>query len=217
MFKHNIPHRSDRDYTIVGLERFQNQLERNFFSKVTIKSNGKPDTQESLILDINSNFSFEEAIYNIRNFSDVFTDPSNQITFSFHDAFKELLAENELAMDIEELYITFSDTSIIVQRIYEHSIPEQIENIFKAVIQHSAFLTKGMTEVPFEIYVPIFEQVNLAGDEELIESTSDLMIYKNTKNDYFGFWGLYFDSEENAVIYDLKNKSFIKADLFTYH
>jgi len=28
---------------------------------------------------------------------------------------------------------------------------------------------------------------------------------------------LYFDSEENAVIYDLKNKSFIKADLFTYH
>jgi len=43
------------------------------------------------------------------------------------------------------------------------------------------------------------------------------MIYKNTKNDYFGFWGLYFDSEDNAMMYDVKNKSLIQADLFTYH
>jgi hypothetical protein len=37
---------------------------------------------------------------------------------------------------------------------------------------------------------------------------------KISNKDYFSFWGLYFDSEEDAVIYDLSNKSFISGDLY---
>ena len=35
----------------------------------------------------------------------------------------------------------------------------------------------------------------------------------NDKKDYFGYWGLYFESEEDGVIYDLPRKRIITGEL----
>ena len=215
-FKQNVPEKSNPLHLILGLGDFKRNIEKNFFAEVLISPSSEEGKNNNLIVEINSNFTFEEVLFYLKNYKDVLADHMDSDNYPFLNAFKELQLLNKQTIDVEEVYITLKDTCIIVQRIYEQSIPEQLENILLAITHHDIYFTKGMSEIPYEIYIPVFEQVNL-GENEAVESTADLMICKNTKNDYFGFWGLYFDSEENAVIYDLKHRSLIHADLFTYH
>jgi hypothetical protein len=72
------------------------------------------------------------------------------------------------------------------------------------------YFTKKFTETPYEIYIPVFEEDHFENDTKL----KNIRIGNNNKKDYFEYWGLYFDSEKDAVIYDLKNKSIIFGDLF---
>ncbi len=126
---------------------------------------------------------------------------------------KQLRTINNRIIDIEELSFYLNDTSVIVNKIYEDSILEQLERILKKLASHQFHLTKGMTEVPYEIFVPVFEEIFL--DEEAI--LQERKAGYNSKLDYFKFWGLYFYSEEDAVIYDVKKKAIISGNLQTFN
>jgi len=114
-------------------------------------------------------------------------------------------------MDIEELTLFLSDTNIIIKRIYDRSIPAQLNEILTQISNHYIFFSKGLTEKPYEIFVPVFED-NINGT---IENGANNIPEKTPKS-YLEFWGIYLESDEDALIYDLQENIFIPADLDLY-
>ncbi len=97
----------------------------------------------------------------------------------------------------------------MIKNIFKNSIQDQLNLILQSIAAHYVHFTKKLTETPYEIYIPVFE-------EDLFENNTqirDIRISNNQPKDYFNYWGLYFESEEDALIYKLKDKSFIPGDL----
>ena len=58
-------------------------------------------------------------------------------------------------------------------------------------------LQKGLTEMPYEIFVPVFEQPMDINPYEM-----SLTINK-VNNSYFNYWGLYFDSQVSEDFFSI--------------
>lgn len=189
-----------------GIDSFKKNLEKYFFSQVIIRDYGTEATSAKLVLELNCNFGLTEMLHHLNsgtwgNFE------SKELSFT--RMIETLKASNDCALEIEELSIFLKDTSIVINKIYDESIPEQLEAILKSVSENFGHFTKGLTEIPYEIYVPVFE-------ENLLENDSTLLNIKSGNNkvkDYFKYWGLYFYNEDDVLIYDIKNNTTIPGDL----
>lgn len=197
---------------IVGLEAFRKGLEKHFFAEASIANYGLKEESANLIIDLKCNLSLDEALFYINKPSTCTGRPKNsgqEKTILFLMAYSELKKWNGINIDISELTISLTDTTILISKIYDQSIVDQLENIFSELINHNLYYTKGLNETPFEIFIPVFEEDTLESDAKLKNIVSD----NNTTNDYFGFWGMYYEQTEEAAIYDLNTKTIIYGDI----
>ena len=206
-FKNNVPEGYNSDLNIKGLESFRNALEKNYFSEVNIANYSFSSASAQLALELNCNLSLIEMLFHFNkgnwgNFS--------QDNLTFRQLLLQLQDENEIRLDIEEFTLFLKDTTIVINKIYNESIPSQLEDIFTKIGEHYVHLSKGLIETPYEIYIPVFEECSHANDILI----RNIEAGNQTKEDYFKFWGLYCESEEDAVIYDLQNSRIEKGDLF---
>ena len=211
-FHRNLKMQLDNNPDIRGLSAFRQQLEKDYFAEVQVR-NRRTDSQHiNLIIEIDCNFSLEEVVYLIDHkqwgiHSDHLKHKSGT---SFSEALSDLSQLNNLEIDIEEFSIFLKDTSVIIKKIYDRSIPDQLSELFNSLVEHYITLTKNCSEAPYELYIPVFE-------EDLFENDLKIAAIEqgnNDKKDYFGFWGLYFDSEEDAVIYDLNKRRIFTGELY---
>jgi hypothetical protein len=194
-----------KDY-IEGLGSFKKHLEKYFFSQVVVRDVSTESTSTKLVLELSCNFGLTEMLHhlNLGTWGN-FGSKEN----SFRHLLETLRGRNDQYLEVEEFAIFLKDTSIIINKIYDESIPQQLEEILQAVSKNYVHFTRGLTEIPYEIYIPVFE-------ESLLEDDNTLMNIKsgNTQvKDYFKYWGLYFYTEDDALIYDLKNTAIISGDL----
>ena len=98
------------------------------------------------------------------------------------------------------------DTTIIIDKIYNQSIGEQLEYILRELGIHYVHYTKGYAEVPYEIFVAVFV-------ENLMQCELNMFNSKKNQN-YNNFWAIYFESEIDAVIYDVQKSTFLYEDLY---
>ena len=191
---------------IEGLDCFKNNLEKYFFSEVIVRDYASEATSAKLVLELNCNFGLTEMLHHL-NMGTWGNFESKELAFP--RLLETLRKSNDVAIEIEEFSIFLKDTSIIINKIYDESIPEQLGPILRSISENFVHFTKGLTEVPYEIYAPVFE-------ENLLENDATLKNIKSGNNkvkDYFKYWGLYFYNEDDALIYDLKNTSVISGDL----
>ncbi|MEE9363375.1 MAG: hypothetical protein V3U92_12325 [Cellulophaga sp.] len=204
-FKRNFQVGLDQKiHQVNGLTVFKNSIEKEFFSSATVNYHSSSSTTINIAIEITANFSLTECLYYLKKGA---THNHKKKATPFFKALSSLRDKNDLSISIEELSLTLNDTTIIITKIYENSIEDYLEDILYKLTTNKIHYTKELKEVPFEIYIPIFEESSLTNGSPLNAITT-----KN--NDYSGFWGLYFDSEENAAVYDVKNKSIVKGDLF---
>ncbi|APQ19139.1 hypothetical protein [Maribacter hydrothermalis] len=193
------------DFTkeIIGIDYFLKSLEYHYFSAVKLKS--KTCTSDSIhlvlemtcnldLLELFSHFSTDRWGNNIKN------DSPLEYCLNILDA------NNDYNIDIEELTISLNDTSIVIKRIYNKSIPTQLNEIIKQIACNYVFLTRGLTQKPYEIFVPIYED-NIE-DCELDRHSIEL-----TPNSYFEYWGIYLDKDDEASIYHVNRNTYVSGDL----
>ncbi|MCK0147697.1 hypothetical protein MWU78_18730 [Arenibacter sp. F26102] len=197
---------------IIGLESFRKSLEKNYYAEVNIGNYGLKKESANLTIDIKCNFSLDESLFYLNKIaSDHGTHKKSgpKKTFLFLRAYFELKKLNTISIDISELTISLTDTTILISKIYDQSIADQAETIFAELVKHNLYYTKGLNETPFEMFIPVFEEDTLEGDTKMRNIVSD----NNNINDYFGFWGMYYDQTEEAAIYDLNTKTIIYGDI----
>lgn len=206
-FKNNPPEGFNNNLRLEGLESFRRSLEKFFFSEVTIRTCMSNSTKVELAIELNCNLSLVEVLF---HFNKGTWGNFTQGKSSFTKQLQKVKDENNRGVDIKEFCILFKDITIVINKIYSNSIPEQLSSIFKEMGKHYVHFSKGLTEIPYEIYIPVFEECNNEKDVLL----RNIETGNHTKKDYFQYWGLYFDSEDDAVIYDLKEAQIKNGDLF---
>lgn len=195
---------------IKGLEFFRKDLEKDFYSEVSIYNYSSNREDANLSIEFNCNFSLSEALYYLNKpIPDDMRSNTKEKTGLFLKAYSELRNMNSTPLDISELTINLTDTTILVSKIYHQSISDQLENITAALFNHSIYYTKGLTETPFEIFIPVFEADALERNAKL----EDIVSNNNHDHDYFIFWGVYYDLNSEAAIYDLNSKKIIHGDI----
>lgn len=194
-----------------GLDTFLKTLEKEFFASVKVKCKyNNVENRADLILDLYLNFGIVDCLrhFNQGNWSDpTFSkDSSENITVAMSGALEQLNAQNSHSIDIQEMSFHFKETSIVVTRLYQQSIPDQIGDILYQIGNHFVYFTKGLTEMPYEIFVPVFE-------DTMFEKAPE-----QKQSGYFSFWGLYFDESQQhrAMIYSLEKRKLQEEDLFLF-
>ena len=219
-FRKNFRLQLDSNPYLKGLEAFSRSLEKAYFSKVSVR-NCNSSTAEcnpgnspwNLVIEMECNFNLVEILYYLEkgNWGEVAIPFSDRETpnSAFYEAIKAFRELNLIDFDVEELSIVLQDTVIVIKKLYKQSIEEQLGQILQTLAAHYVHLTRGLTETPYEIYLPVFE-------EEIPTAQVLPGIVKKTANsagDYFGYWALYFDSISDARIYDLESRTIISGDL----
>lgn len=211
-FNYNSQIRTDLYSQINGLDAFRKVLERDFFSTVSISAPccSQDGTSGKLVVEMYCNLGLTEVLshFNKGNWGATYEKQGgiSPLLASFH----QLRDQNILDVEIDELTLFLKDTTIIINTIGPCSIPLHWDAIITEMGSHFIHFTKGLTEMPFEIYLPVF----MGTTTENIPTLLDINTENYDQNDYFKYWGLYFESQEDAVIYDLERKSIIEGDLF---
>ncbi|WP_298790211.1 hypothetical protein [uncultured Allomuricauda sp.] len=192
-----------------GLEEFTSALEKVFFAKASVQCRyNTKQFRADLYVELRCNYGLTEGLHycNTGNWGGFAQNDSGETALTpFDSSYQNLYDLNKGAIDIAEISLHFNDTSLIVTRIYAQSIPEQLGAIIFKVSENFVYLTKGLTEMPYEIFVPVFEDVPEPSTEK-----------ENVDLNYYHHWGLYFDDEvnHNAMVYDLKRKKLYNEDFF---
>ena len=209
----NLRLQLDDNPRIHGLAKFISDLEREYFSKVTVRNLSPDINHNNLVIELDCPLRLVELVHQIKTgccaFNTLDEITGEQIS-SLEMAHSELCSKNHSEIEIEEFSLFLSDCSIIIKKIYRQSIVEQLVNIFEEFSEHIESMTEKFTEVPFEIYVPVFEEDLIENEIKIANVEQD----NNERKDYFGYWGLYFERDEDAVIYELPKKRIISGDLY---
>ncbi|WP_282055067.1 hypothetical protein [Maribacter luteus] len=196
---------------LLGLKVFKESLENHFLSAITIRNSSANDRSMGLVIEMDCNYKLREILFSLKNIipGNTFEKKIDRVSDFFSTAFKKLQDNNEVPIDIEELSIYLKDTSIIIRKIYKNSILHQLKNLINALNIHSKKFTEQHIEVPFEICIPVFEMNKKNRSNSYIKA----ILNKNNKTTYFKNWGLYYDSEKNDVIYNLRKQSLIHGEI----
>ena len=196
-----------------SLELFKNKLERFFFADVDFTvSETKENSNCFLTINLNCNFGLTESLFHLNSGNwGGFCKNSSHLAYSgFESAVNDLEKENTNEIIIEEIAINFRDTSVFITKIPNQNIAYQLCDILSAVSENFVHFTRGLTEMPYEIFVPVFEENSEEADYK------DSCTIDHVMTSYFNYWGMYFHSEINqdSLVYDLKSKTIINGDFF---
>jgi len=204
----------------IGLDTFQRHLEKEYFAKVTARNcttpakslQGTNEQVAQLAIEMECNLDLVEILYYLQKGNwGVPAIPTRGKTpaSAFYEALNGFRESNPFDIDVEELSLILKDTVIVIRRIFPQSIGEEFGQILQALAAHYVHFTRDLTETPYEIYLPVFEEEVPNGNALICPIKRD----QNTARDYYRYWALYFDSTEDARIYDLDQKTIISGDL----
>ncbi|RNC89871.1 MAG: hypothetical protein ED555_10485 [Allomuricauda sp.] len=192
---------------VSGLGEFRKSLDRDFFAESEVTTRWDKDgVTANLTLNLNCNLNLTECLFHLNNGNwGGFLVESKQAP-KFERLVRNLTKKNEMPLEIAEFCVNFKDTSLIVSKIHPQSIPDYLGAILPEICANFVHFTKGLTEMPFEIFVPVFL--------EPVPQSNEQSPMKPTHKGYFDYWGLYFESnaDMDARIYDVKNKKIMEGD-----
>jgi hypothetical protein len=198
---------------ISDLNGFKRKLERDFFADVHLVPFTDQGASLDLSIEMHCNFRLAELLFffNQQYWQEHLRFGELSDDFSLESSLLQIGAQLEREIDIEELTLFLKDTSITIHRIHKQSISRNLYGIFAALMKHQVFLTQGYSQMPYEIYLPVFEEAKFQNGTEFEPFQNH---NSGEDSDYFGYWGLYYEGQDEAMIYDLNHKRIIPGNLF---
>lgn len=196
--------------SVDGLIDFQKSLELGYFSEITIKNNGSDGKNLDYVLEFNCPLNLLDVL---GHFNKGLWGSNDSLKSTFSTSFGLLLKQNEdLNIDIQEVTLCLNDVNIVIKKIHEHSIPGSFNGILCNIAKNYVSITKGLTEQPEEIFIPVIED-NVATDDA---PPVDFHENSSSPSSYIEYWGIYMESEVDGLIFDVQNSKFIPANLDYY-
>jgi hypothetical protein len=202
---------------VVGLLAYKRALEKLFFSEVLIRNNALEGQSVKLLIELVCHFDLLEGVTHLKQglWGQAEEKISNNKGSIFGKLFGQLQSKNNFDIEIEECSIIFNNCNVVIHKIYDQSIPEQFDEILSNLSLHYNKLFKNIAELPYEIFIPVLEETRDTAATCEPNGNLDYQLSKELcNNDYHKYWGLYFYSEQDALIYDLNQSSLISGNLY---
>lgn len=193
---------------VLGLASFTKKLEKHFFASVSIYFSDNKLNKINVVLEMYLNFELSDVIRHYEAGTWGYHLSHNNAFLKFVTEFKEANNNN---IEIDELSLHFENTSIIINKIYENSVAEQFDSILQKISENYKSFSQDESHIPYEIFIPVFEQENVENDLAQLYSPSHPDF---SSEDYFKFWALYYDGESKAAIYDTRSSMTTSGRLY---
>jgi hypothetical protein len=195
---------------LLGIPALISQLEKDYFSKISISNSTVCCEKNNLVINMDSSMGLHEILFHLQQgyWGGQHFDLVDKGITSLRQCMSEIRELNATFLDVEELSIHLSDCSIVIKKISPESVEYELNAILNTLAENYVYITRQLTMTPAEIFIPVFEET--PAEDELA------CLISNTQIDdkgYYSYWGLYFDTDEEAHIYDLKQKKIISGDL----
>jgi hypothetical protein len=210
-FNKNLSIRLDENPPILGLDDFKRNLEKDYYSQALVRSCSHNGDRGKLVIEMHCPFALEELLFHLHygnwGFGTMGMD-SGDTGNPLAKRVWQLQQLNDTRIEIEELALQLKNVNLVIKKIYNHSIEIELDLILAALAEHHTNFSNGRSESPYEIYIPVIEEQIVSVQPKISDT-----LPKHGNPIYLRYWGIYFDSEEDAVIYDLRRRSFISGDL----
>lgn len=203
------------DKEIIGLESFKSNLEKEFYSNITIRNSTICCEQNNLVIEMVCNLGLLEMLFHLQQGiwgTEECASPIFKGNPKISNQLQNIREVNKVFIDIEELSLILNDCSIVIKKIYPKSVELEFENIVRILADNYIFLSNQLTASPSEIFIPIFEEVSSTND------VTNMVGSKRISEDgYNSYWGIYLSMLTDPVIFDLKNKCLISGDVLLFN
>lgn len=208
-FQNKLPLGCTKDLDLVGLDTFKKKLEKNYFAEVEVRKCISDSQEIELVIEVRSRISLALAVEHFRVdvLSKSNTADSNILLYCLS---KLRAANNRESIDIMEISFLMEDTSIFIQRVCDFSIVQQLDNIFRLVMNNYNYIIAEIKEVPSEIHIPVFK--NDENEKNKLNMFPE-KARETTEKEYFAYWGLYLDALNETAIYDVEKSRFIFEEI----
>lgn len=201
-----------------GITEFKNDLDEGYYTFIHQKTDGYGAGLYELAIEILSDLSLKQFIDFIGTgiAYDIFKSGTNNFVLRpFIKAYNKLKKKNK-NIDIQELKFSFKDTTIIIHKIYENSIFDELENILLGLSINYPYLYLKSGEKPYEINIPVFKNPNKNnGIKYRCLLSIDETIRNIDKEDYFKYWGAYFQFKGWSHVFDYKKQKLTNDFYYT--
>ena len=191
----------DESPLLCGLDEFMKGLERLFFAEASAKIRMSGNGAQDLLLHVNSPIPLLEVLHHHRlgRWGAFPTYSAGVRVTRLQEMLQTLEAQNDRPVDIEELSLELNDILLVIRKSSFHSIAREFDQVLESLAAHYVYLTQGLQQIPYEIYIPVVEE------GELPQATTP----DSRVPDFYSHWGVYFESEEDACIYDLGTRALL--------
>ncbi|MGB5379265.1 hypothetical protein [Muriicola sp.] len=216
-----MPHRSKKVNTrfssqhvgkqeLPGLQSLRHSLEKDYFSDVSIRNSAVCCEQNNLVIELNCPLGLHEVLYHIQQGTWGTNQPMvvNKGNTVLSQHMHSIRALNHSFIDVEELSFNLKDCTIIIKKLGPESVEQELDAILSSLAENYVYITRHLSETPTEVFIPVYEEVSSGDHVTRLAGPTRI-----DEQGYYSFWGLYFESDTEAVIYDLKSKNIISGDL----
>lgn len=191
---------------------FERNLEQIFSTDIKVVICPPSDGLVNLAIEVDCSLSLPEIISLIRM---PFDDSDQKVNISkpilqFQNALYGLNQALTPTFDFEEVSIYFKNTSITIYSVEQNSIVEEFEYIVQALLHHYEYYSTIMGQAPNEIHIPVLEDTTT---KKLFTKNNSVRPQKYD-SPYSKYWGLYFDSLDKPLIYNLSKTNITPGDLY---
>lgn len=215
-YKNKPPIAVIKDEDFCGLSLFKRRVEQLFFSDVIIRNSDITGKKANLIIEITCNFTLTQGLSNLKTGIWAQLRQSANYPSSYSEFFKlvlQLQEKNSFPIEVEEFSLLFNDCNIFIDKLYKHSIPEQLDIILYKLADYYSELTKGMRQVPYEIFIPVIEE-DVHNNTDVTETlVPKVKTDSYDASDYYNFWAMYFENHEDAFMFSLIKRTIINGEL----
>ncbi|UBZ13497.1 hypothetical protein LDL77_16630 [Flagellimonas marinaquae] len=209
------------DFTISelhGISEFKEELDKSYKTFVHQKTDGFGSGFYELAIELLSDISLKEFIEFVVGgvAYDLIKSGSRRLILKpFYAAYSKLKEKNS-NVDISRLDFSFNDSTISIYKIFKNSIFEELENILLGLqINYNNLYLQGV-EKPYQIDIPIFKNPNGTHNIDYrCKLSFDETIKEIGKEDYYKFWGSFYQFKGRFYVYDYKNQVLTTNEYFT--
>jgi hypothetical protein len=202
-----------------GIEEFRNDLQEDYVSLVRGHSGACGGGLYEFLINITTNITLRDVANIILGgiaYDIVKSGTRSFVLRPLISAFNKLKSRNiERNIQIDELRFFFQDADVVIKRISEQQIFENLGQIFKALAENFEYLMGQTGEQPYIIHIPVFEDP----DQRFCRFRSlldfDETIKGVTEGDYLRFWGVRYNLEGQDRVFDVKRHLLIDTNYLT--
>ena len=187
-----------------GLDVFKSGLEKIFFAGAEVQLAASRNHESQIIVNLRCRLNLDDMIQSQEHWLWGPNNPAIPGKSGIWELLSELRRSNpDVSLDLEEFNLQLDDSLIVIRSIGPNSIAEELACILSRIGQHYPYFNGNRNTAPYEIFIAVSD----------INIPLPTVAGPARNGAFYDYWAVYYDSEIDPFIYDLRQRHLLQEDL----